>query len=233
MASARQHEALGFLPDRRVFIPNGFVVGDYADDARLRSQTRRDWGFGDGDLIVGLAARYHPMKDHENFLDAAARTASQNDRVRFVLAGLGVDTRNAALQQRILALGLSDRVRLIGEQKDMSKFYPALDIAVLSSAWGEGFPNVLGEAMAAGRPCVTTDVGDAAEVVSDTGYRVPPGDAAALAAALSRLAGNPSERARLGRLARTRITLHYSLPAIVQQYADLYSAAAANSSTYP
>lgn len=224
VTSARQHEALGFREDRRVFIPNGFALDDFTPDPALRHQVRREWGWSDHHVVIGLAARYHPMKDHDNFLRAVASVAERHDRVRWVLAGLNVDAGNAALRQRIHELQLGSRIRLLGELRDMRGFYQGLDIATLTSAWGEGFPNVLGEAMAAGVPCVATDVGDAATIIGDTGLLVPAHDSAALAEALTTLidAGR-AERIRWGLEARERIVHEYSLPAIVERYAALYA----------
>jgi glycosyltransferase involved in cell wall biosynthesis len=224
VTSARQHEDLGFRKDRRVFIPNGFAVDDFAPNPALRARVRNEWGFSDNHVVIGLAARYHPMKDHEHFLQAAARVAGQNEHVRFVLAGLNVDAGNAALQQRIRDLQLSDRVSLLGEQRDMHGFYQGLDIAILTSAWGEGFPNVLGEAMASCVPCVATEVGDAANIIGETGLTVPARDPTALAGALTTLIdAGQAERARWGLTARERIVHEYSLPAVVGQYAALYA----------
>ena len=99
----------------------------------------------------------------------------------------------------------------------------ALDIACSSSAWGEGFSNAIGEAMACGVPCVVTDVGDSAAIVAQTGIVVAPRDAAALAAAIGELvATGPKRRQAMGGAARQRIEEHYALPAIVAQYESLY-----------
>jgi glycosyltransferase involved in cell wall biosynthesis len=99
----------------------------------------------------------------------------------------------------------------------------AMDILCLSSAWGEGFPNVIGEAMATGVPCVATDVGDSKLVIGDTGVVVPPQNENALAAGVESLLMMPLEdRRALGASARARIEANYTLGAIVEQYAALY-----------
>ncbi len=222
--SARQHEALGFRKDRRILIPNGFGIDDFSPDPLPRNRVRREWGFTDQHIVIGLAARYHPMKDHDNFLQAAASVAARHDRVRFVLAGLNVDNGNTALQQRIHELGLGGRIRLLGEIQEMRGFYQGLDIAALTSAWGEGFPNVLGEAMATGVPCVATDVGDSATIIGDTGLTVAPRHAAALSTALSTLIdAGQAKRRHWGEKARDRIIQEYALPNIIEDYAALYT----------
>src|SRR5205823_8210436 len=128
-------------------------------------------------------------KDHRTFLAAAARLAASEPRARFVLSGTGTEPANRELTDAIARLGLADRVVLLGERHDMPAFFAALDICALSSAYGEGCPNVLGEAMACGVPCVATDVGDSAAVIGDTGVVVPARDPAALAAGIERLIG--------------------------------------------
>lgn len=174
-------------------------------------------------MLIGLAARHHPMKDHANFLQAAALTAARRPVARFVLAGVGVDAANAELGRAIAGLGLADRIYLLGERTDMPRFFQGLDIAVLSSAWGEGFPNVMGEAMACGVPCIATAVGDAPEITGQADWIVPPRDPNALAERLQGLIELGREgRVEQGRLARQRIVERYSLPAVVTQYEALY-----------
>lgn len=224
--SAEQHERLGFRGTGRVILPNGFDCEAFSPSAEERSRWRAFRGFAETDLLVGLAARYHPMKDHDNLLRAAAILKGQDSRLQFVLAGKGVDAANGELAARIRELDLSGRVHLCGEQEDMVAFYRALDLAVLASAWGEAFPNVLGEAMAAGVPCVATDVGEAAEIVGDTGTIVPPRDPVAMASGLAALVRlEPEARGRLGARARRRIMERYALPAIVARYEALYGQA--------
>ena len=223
MTSARQHEALGFKEDRQAFIPNGFGADDFSPEPELRNRTRQEWGFTDQHVVIGMAARHHPMKDHNNFLEAAALVAERHDHVRFVLAGLHVDSQNDDLLQRIQALQLGGNIRLLGELREMNGFYQSLDIATLTSAWGEGFPNVLGEAMLSGVPCVATDIGDSSTIIGDTGLTVNAHDPVALSKALTTLVElGQSGRDSLGRQARARILHSYSLPSIIEQYASLY-----------
>ncbi len=174
-------------------------------------------------FVVGLVARYDPMKDHENFLRAAASVVKQRPGIHFVLVGQGVDKSNEELITEIRNHNISLNLHLLGTRHDIRNIMPALDMLVLSSAFGEGFPNVLGEAMAAGVPCIVTNVGDAPMIVAETGRVVPAKDAAALAAAIREVADMPvEERRRLGRAARRRIEECFSLPSVGRQYEGLY-----------
>ena len=168
------------------------------------------------------------MKDHGNFLAAAARLAPVYPELLFVLAGAGTDPANPALAGIIAAYGLRDRVLRLGERRDLERLYPAFDIVTLSSAFGEALPMVLGEAMSCGIPCVATDSGDAALVIGDAGIVVPPRDPAALAAGWHQLVAlGPAGRQALGERARARIVEHYDLDRVVPRYTALYEEIAA------
>jgi glycosyltransferase involved in cell wall biosynthesis len=170
-----------------------------------------------------MVARMHPMKDHDTFLRAAAIIHTRQPDVHFVIAGRGV-CESEVLRQRITELGFSGCIHLLGEQRNVARLLAALDIMVSSSDSGEGFPNVVLEAMSCGTPCVVTDTGDSALVVADTGRIVPTKNPTALAeATLEVLELDSEERERLGRSARARVVNEFSLSAISKQYQDLYT----------
>lgn len=222
-AGRRSHERLGYRPRRWEVIPNGFDVERFRPDPEARKWLRRELGVPASCTLIGLVARYHPIKDHANFVRASARLDGHSREVHFVLLGCGVDPDNPDLERLIGAHGLRARIHLLGERRDVAEILAGLDVATLSSAEGEGFPNVLGEAMASGVPCVSTDTGDAAVIVGPTGVIVPVRDPVALASAWERLmAMGPDGRRRLGMAARQRIANTYSLPAVVARYEGLY-----------
>jgi glycosyltransferase involved in cell wall biosynthesis len=221
--SAAQHAEFGFRDRCREIIPNGFDGERFRPDSERRAAIRRELGIGGGQVLIGLIARYHPMKDHGNFLRAAARLAGTRPEARFLLAGTGVEARNGELSGMIETLGLAGRVDLLGERGDVADLMAALDILCMSSSHGEAFPMVVGEAMASGLPCAVTDVGDAGWLVGETGRVVPPKNADALAAALAELVGLGSEgRRTLGMAARRRIQDEFSLERNVEAYQALY-----------
>jgi glycosyltransferase involved in cell wall biosynthesis len=224
LAGQRFHEQLGYRPRRWEHIPNGCDASLFQFDGRARVRLRRELGIPDGAVAIGLPARYHPMKDHGNFLAAAARLAAVRPEAVFLLIGPGIGSSNRALTETIEAHGLVNHVRLLGECDDMVSVYSALDIATLSSAFGEGWPNVLGEAMLCHVPCVATDCGDAAEILGPTGTIVPRRDPQALEAAWKALISmGPDARRSIGAEARNRIVCSYDLRAIVGRYDALYS----------
>jgi glycosyltransferase involved in cell wall biosynthesis len=227
-AGRRFHEGTGYRPRRWEYVPNGFDTAELAPDIAARARLRAELGLPDAAVAIGLPARFHPMKDHATFMAAAKMLAGIHPEVRFVLAGAGTEAANPAFARLLAASGVAERVLALGERRDMRAFYAALDIATLCSAWGEGFPNVLGEAMACGVPCVATDIGDAADLLRDTGLVVAPRDPAALAAAWRSLIMDGAEprRAR-GLAARARIRRDYELDAVVGRYLALYEELAA------
>jgi glycosyltransferase involved in cell wall biosynthesis len=220
------HERAGFRPCRARVLPNGFETDRMRPDAEARAAVRSELGVPEAAPVVGIAARAHPQKDYPSFLRAAAHVRRQLPDVHFVAVGRGVES-DAALAQLSRDLGIAPVTRLVGERRDMHRVFAAFDVGVLSSTM-EGFPNVVGEAMACGVPCVVTDVGAAASIVGDTGRVVPPRDPEALAKGILQvLEMDGSARKKLGELARLRIEHQFSMPEIARRYRALYEEAVA------
>jgi glycosyltransferase involved in cell wall biosynthesis len=216
------HSKLGYPMDAMLVIPNGFDLAQYRSDDQARHDLRSELGVDPETILIGMAARYHPQKDHPTFLRAARLLSSRMTKVHFVLSGVGIDSSNTHLLHTMKKDGLADRVHLLGYRKDMPRVFAALDIATLSSH-GEAFPNVIGEAMACGVPCVVTDVGDSAEMVGDTGFVVSPRDFSALADAWERMINLGEDgRMLLGQQARSRVRELYDLPSVVARYEEVF-----------
>jgi glycosyltransferase involved in cell wall biosynthesis len=218
-----QHKLLGYRIENSCVIPNGIDVRQFVPSAEARSSVRSELGLPENALLIGLTGRYHPMKDHSNFLRAAALIAKIHPETHFLLSGRSVNSENRTLCQSIRELGLTAQTYLLGERHDMPRLTAALDIFSLSSLYGESFPNVIGEAMACGVPSVVTDVGDAVWIVGDTGRVVPPGDPAALAGAWKEIIDlGPEGRSVLGQAARSRVINRFTLASVVARYEKLY-----------
>ena len=163
------------------------------------------------------------MKDHRGFLDAVIEVVRRHNKVRVLMAGEGVSWSNPELSGWIGARGLQDHVYLLGRRDDVPRITAALDVAVSASARNEGFANVIGEAMSCGVPCVVTDVGDSASIVSDTGRVVPPSNPSRLAVAICEFVELPSgEREQMGLSARARVVSEFSIEKVIGRFEALY-----------
>ena len=172
------------LPVGRIHaIPNGVETERYVFSQSKRLKQRAGWGVPEGFVVLGLVGRLDPQKNHELLLDAVHLADGLPDDVIILFVGDGPSSYRDMIDAHAQALGLDSRIIWAGPADDMASVYSALDVLCLCSD-SEGFPNVLGEAMSAGLPCVTTDVGDAAFLVGDCGWVVPPDDVRALANAL-------------------------------------------------
>jgi glycosyltransferase involved in cell wall biosynthesis len=207
--------ARGFPAERLAVAANGIDTARFRPERALGAALREQWGAGDpATPLVGMAARLDPMKDHATFLTAAAALARRMPEVRFVCVGGGGEGYARSLRLRAQELGLAERLVWAGPRADMERVYNALDVCCLCSAYGEGFSNALGEAMACGVPCAATNVGDAADVIGGTGALVPPGRPEELAKALCGLLERGGA-ARLGAGARARAVAEHSLAGMV------------------
>lgn len=220
--SKSQHESLGYFPENACVIPNGFNTVNFYPSEEARLKIRDELDLPSDTFLIGLICRYHPMKDHKNFLQAAAILQKKYPKVHFILAGRDVDENNVELLSMIKELELSN-IHLLGERRDIPTITAALDITSSSSAYGEAFPMITGEAMSCCVPCVVTDVGDSAWIVGDTGKVVPPQNSQALANAWNDLiAMSEKDRKVLGTSARNRVVEKFSLESIVARFEHLY-----------
>ena len=218
-----QHEELGYSRRRGCVIPNGFDLDEWCPDASIRREVRREFGIPEETSLVGHSGRFHPKKDHPSLFEALNIVSEKDNSIRFLLIGRGVVYENPEILKIVGGDRFNGRCLLLGERQDVERIMKALDILVISSAWGEGFPNVLGEAMATGLCCVSTDVGESSIILGRTGIVVPPGDVCNLAKAIMDTAILSSEKKiERGQQARARIAEHYSILAVSSLYEELY-----------
>ncbi len=179
-----EYAVKGGLPrEKMLFVPNGIDTNTFYPNDEERRRVRAQWNMGDDVKIVGNISRFDPIKNHTMFLKAAAGVAAERSDVRFICVGHGKESYLQELKQLARSLGLEGKGHWIQAQSEVRAVYNAVDV-FCSSSLTEGFPNVIGEAMACGRHCVVTNVGDSALVVGDTGVVVPSDDAKAMAAGL-------------------------------------------------
>ncbi len=202
----------GYDGSRMKVICNGIDTARFSPDPEAGLEVRREWGAPAGVPIIGLIARLDPMKGHSTFLRAAALLAARRPDVWFVCVGDGPQAYCKRLVSLGEELGLQSRLMWHPARRDVGAVYNALTILTSSSTFGEGFSNVIGEAMACGTPVVATDVGDAALILDDPTVVVPPGCPEKLVEAWETILDQPPEalacRAREG---RERVIREYSL----------------------
>lgn len=223
-AGLTAHARLGYATDRMLVVPNGFELSRFRPHPPSSKEVRWELGLGPHTRLVGMLARFDPQKDHETFLHAAGLLQHRHPDAYFLLAGKGVTLDNPAFARLLAAAPVEpSRLRLLGERPDPARLLAALDVYVSSAAFGEGFSNAIGEAMACGVPCVVTDVGDSAAIVGDTGLVAPPRRPQELAQALDTALSWPeASRLSRGAAARARIRENYDITRIVAQLESLY-----------
>ena len=205
------HLAQGYRPRRVEIIPNGIDIEKFQADAGIRKKARADLGIPTEAIVAIHVARVDPMKDHGSFLQAMASLP----RLRGLLVGAGTEI-----------LSTPSNVQALGLRRDVERYYAASDIVVSTSAFAEGFSNVLAEGMSAGLIPIATEVGDARLIVGEAGFVVPPRSPEAIAAAIGQVAGlSPADRRSRAQQARQRIVDNFSLERTVGRFAALYSSA--------
>lgn len=209
--------ARGYRNKQIVVVPNGVDLQQFRPDEHARQQVRGEWRIGVGTKLIGLVARLDPMKDHPNFLRAAARVVAVRPDVRFVCVGRGRIEYLTALKKSAADLGLADHITWAGGRADMWRVYNALDVAVSASSFGEGTSNAIAEAMATGVRCAATDVGDSRLVIGNLGIICQPDDSSALANAILRAL---SESTPGPAAIRQHINAHFSNDALVKRTAE-------------
>lgn len=212
---------------RTIGIPNGVDTGRFCPGTASPAVAALR---GDASAVIAILGHISDVKGYPTFVDAAAAVAQAHPGCAFWAIG-GETTQaggRAAIEARASALGIRDRLRFLGHRSDVHEVLKAVDMVALPSL-AEGFPLAVLEAMAAGIPVIATPVGGVPEAMIDgeTGSLVPPQDAGALAAAMTRLLDDQGMRIRMGRDARTRALQYFSIVTFVQRIQDTYDAATA------
>lgn len=220
------HVALGYNHDRMRVIPNGYDLAVFRPDEPAGDALRATLAIELDEPLLGFVARYDAQKDHANLLQSLALLKARGLQPKCLLVGTGMESDNQPLIAMVSELGLTGQIRLLGRRDDIPAVMNALDLHVMSSAFGEAFPNVLAEAMACGTPCISTDVGDAAAIVGETGWIVPPRDPEALAGAIAEALAlrNAAGWAQRQLAARRHIVANYAIDKMVERFHAVWSA---------
>jgi len=221
-----EHIRVGYKPRRWLVLPNGFDTRKFFPDDLARKKVRDQLGLVESDFVVGMVGRYHRMKGFDLFAKAADIAVQRSARLRFVLVGTDVSEENQELVNMFKVAGIRSRVLLLGQRRDIPVVMNGFDILANTST-SEGFPNVVGEAMSCGLPCVVTDVGDSGIVVGQSGVRIPAGDVETLARAWQDFAEMKEGALSVMKAsARQRILDMYDISVVARRYQELFESLA-------
>ena len=217
------HVNIGYDKSKMQVIPNGFDLDRFYSDENKRKALRSSLRVKDEELVIGNIGRFAPAKNHINFIKACISLLQKGYKFKVLLAGRDVDLNNPEISKLFKNNELSKYFLFLGEIDDTASFYNAIDAFCLCS-YTEGFPNVLGEAMATEKVCLATDAGDAWVVLSNNGFRIDSTSSADIAIAIETNVLNKalSELNDIGNAARLYIVNNYSINKIVSQFEDLY-----------
>ena len=217
----------GYDKKKLKFIPNGFDLSILKPKKFKKISFKKKIKIKKLVPLIGNVARYDKKKDHLNLLKALSIIRAKSINFFCILVGSNIDKNNFILISEIKRLKLSNNVKLLGQNDNISHVMNGLDIFVQSSSYGEGFPNVVAESMACGAPCIVTDVGDAGFIVGNTGWVVPPNNSIKLAKAIEKAlnelgTNNWNKRHRKARL---RIKENFNINKMLQSYNKVWSRA--------
>jgi glycosyltransferase involved in cell wall biosynthesis len=219
------HQKIGYKKNKFITIPNGYNFHQFRVKEADINTLSTSLNLPDTFPILGLVARFDPQKDHHNLIQALKIVSEQNVQFHCLLVGKDISPNNQKLFSWIEQAGLIERISLLEQRDDIPLIMHRLDIHT-SSSYGEAFPNVLAEAMVCGTPCVTTDVGDAALIVGNTGWVVPPSNSQALAnailTALKEKEENPNAWQTRKQAARQHIVDNFGIERMVAAYNQVW-----------
>tara|TARA_B100000780_G_scaffold102373_1_gene71574 strand:+ start:30002 stop:31156 length:1155 start_codon:yes stop_codon:yes gene_type:complete len=228
----KNHQNYGYKSDSMIVIPNGFDLEHLKHDPVVRKEIRKELNIYDDEVVIGCVGRFHESKGYEILIASSVEVIKLNEKVRYLLIGRDLDQQNTILMEWINKTGFSDHFLLAGEKHNVADYMSAMDIYCLSSIT-EGFPNVVGEAMASALPCVVTSVGDVQKITGNNAILVQPKNKKLLSKGLCEILNMDNEkRYRMGLRGRIKIEEEYPIKLICEKYYNLYSLISCGENNY-
>jgi len=219
--SRKAQESIGFCRAKGFVIHNGYNLDDFSPDFEKSLEIRNELKISKSTFLIGHVGRFDPLKDLKTLIESFDLLKQKELDFKVIIAGTGLDNNNKDLLNYIHQRDLKPFIYLLGKRDDIPSVMNGLDVFVLSSKT-EAFPNVLNEAMACGTPCITTDVGDAAFIIGDTGWITPIANPSLTGSAILEAINEKqfqSERWQQRKLdCRERITQNFSIEKMIQKY---------------
>ncbi len=215
------HAELGYDKSKLTLIPNGYDLESLRHDSEAGFHIRKELCISKDSFLIGKVGRYDPFKDHSNLLKSLSIIKNSGIEFTCILVGSGITPENKLLTKEIADLGLFDCIQLVGQRADIPAIMNALDLHVLASS-SEAFPNVLAEAMACGVVCISTDVGDAKEILNEPNFICSPKNPEMLSELIIKAqylwANDKQTWSALKQRNVDRIKSQYSIASMVRQY---------------
>ncbi len=214
----------GYSKEKLTYIPNGYDLSILRPNKFKKKKFKIKNKIKKNSILIGKVARYDPKKDHLNLIRALSLIKLKNLNFFCILIGKDVNKKNNNLTSEIKKLKLSNSINLMGQHDNISEVMNGLDINILSSSYGEGFPNVVAESMACGTPCIVTDVGDAAFIVGKTGWIVPPNNSMKLAKAIEKaiVEYGTKKWEKKTEMARIRVEKNFDISRMIKFYNKIW-----------
>ena len=217
LSAKKVHERIGYIK-KSVFIPNGI------DTNFFKPSNRKKYNYNSY-FKIGYLARWDKQKNFKLALQSIQLLKKHIPNFKFFLAGEDMTRRNKELISMIKFYNLEKDVILLGEIKNMPKLYNSLDLTIMTSSYGEAFPNVLAESMSCGIPCISTNIGDASNIVGKYGWICnsysPNIFKTYLIKAINLKKNNHKKWINLKKNCRVRIESKFSLKAMLENYQNL------------
>lgn len=222
--SREVQESIGFNKSKGIVIPNGYDVTSYTQNISMGKAFRDEINVSDNTFLIGHVGRYNPQKDHKTLIESLSILRENKLNFRAIIVGTNLDNSNYEIKELLNDKNMQDHVFLLGRRSDIPFVMNGIDLFVLSSAFGEAFPNVLNESMACGTPCVATDVGDSSVIIGETGWIANVQDPASIAKSIIEAADeklfNNSRWLQRKNDCQERIIENFSIEKMVKRYKE-------------
>ncbi len=220
--SLKQHSVYGFKNKNSSFIPNGFNIEkfDIKKKNKINKKIRKKLDIPESSNVIGIVARNHPMKGYEIFFKSLEAILENNKDIHVLAVGRNVHYKNF---KHIILKKNKSFYHFTGQKNNINDLMCCMDIFVSSSIWGEGFSNVLSEAMLMEVPCVATNIGESKNIIGKNGIIIKANSATLLEQGIQKiLALNNKKRKEIGRSARKRVISKFDIEKINKLYSNIY-----------
>lgn len=220
------HTNLGYSSRKIVTISNGYDLAYFKEDKNSISKLQKSLNLR-GFPILGMVGRFNPQKNHKGLLQALSLIKEKGYKFDCLFVGTDLNSENTEILNLIKRYNLEEDIYLLGQRTDIPDIMHLLDIHILSSSYGEGFPNVLAEALACGTPCIATDVGDSKLIVDKYGLIVEPNNINSLAEAIMKLLDTYSKEPKIWESMKAEsigfVKQNFSLNKMISKYINVWT----------